>query len=273
MTTLITLDLTALLAELPSRSPDANKGDFGRLLIIGGAPGMSGAPRMAGEAALRAGAGLVKVATHPAHAAVLNVECPELMVTGIEQPEDLLPLIKQSTHIVLGPGLGQDSFGKGLWDITLKADRPMVLDADGLNILAKHPQHRNNWVLTPHAGEAARLLNTDIPTIQQDRPAAIRALHQHYAGVIVLKGHGTLVYAGGDTIYRCDEGNPGMATAGMGDVLSGIIGGLMPQCTSLLNAAQIGVCVHARAGDKAAARGQRGLMATDLLTHIQQLLN
>lgn len=273
MTNIKALDLTELMGYLAPRLPDANKGDFGRLLVVGGGPGMPGAPRMAGEAALRSGAGLVKVATYPEHAATINVECPELMVTGITQPDELIPLLEQATHIVLGPGLGQDDFAYGLWETVLKSDQPMVLDADGLNLLALHPQKRDNWILTPHLGEAARLLGTDIDNIKKDRPEAIRTLHQYFSGVVVLKGHGTLVYAGGDTMYRCDYGNPGMATAGMGDVLSGVIAGLMPQCDSLLEAAQIGICVHAMAGDMAASSGQRGLLATDLFPYIQQLLN
>ncbi len=273
MTDIKALDLTELVGQLAPRLPDANKGDFGRLLVVGGDIGMSGAPRMAGEAALRAGAGLVKVATRPEHAATLNIECPELMVSGIPQPEALLPLLQQATHLVLGPGLGQGDYGYGLWQMALKSDQPMVLDADGLNLLAQHPQKRDNWILTPHLGEAARLLGTDIETIQGDRPEAVRALHRYFSGIIVLKGHGSLIYDGGKTMYRCDYGNPGMATAGMGDVLSGVIAGLMPQCDNLLTAAQIGVCVHAMAGDMAASSGQRGLIATDLLPYIQQLLN
>jgi NAD(P)H-hydrate epimerase len=267
------LELTELLGRIAPRAADANKGDFGRLLVVGGAPGMSGAPRMAGEAALRAGAGLVRIATHPSHAATLNVECPELMVSGIHEPAELSSLLEQATHLVVGPGLGQDDYAYGLWQTALKSEHPMVLDADGLNLLAKHPQKRNNWILTPHLGEAARLLSTDIATIEKDRPDAIRTLHQYYSGIIVLKGHGTLIYDGGKTIYRCDYGNPGMATAGMGDVLSGVLGGLMPQCDSLLLTAQIGVCLHAMAGDIAASQGQRGLLATDLFPYIQQLLN
>lgn len=266
------LSLNELLKNLTIRSPEASKSDFGRILIIGGDVGMSGAVRLAGEAALRAGAGLVKIATHPQHAACLNVDRPELMVRPVFTPEELIPLLEEATHLVLGPGLGQSEWAQALWTQTLACDKPILIDADGLNLLAKSPRTNPHWVLTPHVGEAARLLGTSREAIQADRLSAIRDLQEKYQGIIVLKGHHTLVSNGGEQIYECEEGNPGMATAGMGDVLSGIIAGLMPQCRSQLDAACLGVCLHARAGDLAAAAGERGLIATDLFPYIREVL-
>jgi NAD(P)H-hydrate epimerase len=261
-----------LLKSLPKRSPEANKGAFGRILVIGGEVGMSGAVRMAGEAALRAGAGLVQIATHPQHASTLNVARPELMVKPVFTPEELIPLLQEATHLVLGPGLGRSEWAQALWTQTLACDKPLLLDADALNLLALSPRQSSRWILTPHPGEAARLLNLSVEAVQADRSAAILALHERYHGVIVLKGHHSLVYAGGDTIYQCEQGNPGMATAGMGDVLSGVIAGLMPICETPLQAASLGVCVHALAGDCAARAGERGLIATDLFPYIQEVL-
>lgn len=273
MPTTQVLTLDELKKELKPRDADANKSAFGRVLVIGGDVGMSGAVHMSGEAALRAGAGLVKIATHPQHAANLNVTRPELMVRPVFNPDELTPLLDEASHMVLGPGFGQSDWAVELFETAIKSKKPMVVDADGLNLLAKHPKKNKHWILTPHPGEAGRLLGQTAEKIQANRIEAIKALHAKYAGTIVLKGHHTLITDDGKTIYQCDQGNPGMATAGMGDILSGVIGGLMPQCDSLLHAACLGVCVHAVAGDKAASAGERGLIATDLLPFIQELLD
>lgn len=272
MSEITELNLETLLKALPMRSPIANKADFGRILIIGGDVGMSGAVHLAGEAALRAGAGLVKIATHPQHAATVNVARPELMVEAIQEPQDLTPLLEQATHIILGPGLGQSTWSEGLWDIAINTHKPMVIDADALNLLAKHPRTLEYAILTPHPGEAARLLNISTEEVQANRNESILQLQQTFKGIVILKGHHTLISDGSDTLYMCEQGNPGMATAGMGDVLSGVIGGLLPQTMNLLQAACLGVCVHATAGDFAADSGERGLIASDLFTYIQEIL-
>lgn len=272
MASIHALVLNDLLNNLPERPADANKGLFGRILVIGGEIGMSGAVHMAGEAALRAGAGLVKIATHPQHAACLNVTRPELMVKPVFNAADLTPLLEEATHIVLGPGLGQTAWASELWQRVLNDDKPMLLDADALNLLADSFHQNPHWVLTPHPGEAARLLGCSVEEIQADRPGAVRDLQEKYQGIIVLKGHHTLVCHGGEIIYQCHQGNPGMATAGMGDVLSGVIAGLMPQCHTLLDAVCLGVCIHGKAGDLAAESGERGLIATDLFPYIKEVL-
>lgn len=259
---------------LPPRRRTAHKGDYGRLLVVGGAPGMSGAIRLAAEAALRAGAGLVRVATHADSAQVVTAGRPELMTHAVDGTDALQALIAESTALVVGPGLGQSDWAAALWRAALAADLPLVLDADGLNLLAGAPARHDRWILTPHPGEAARLLGGDTATVQHDRPAAVRELVARYGGVAVLKGAGTLVAGGhGDQIGVCDRGNPGMATAGMGDVLAGVLGGIVAQGADLRAAAEAGVYVHAAAGDAAAAAGERGLIAGDLMAHVRAMVN
>jgi NAD(P)H-hydrate epimerase len=150
---------------------------------------------------------------------------------------------------------------------------PLVVDADGLNLLSQTPKMSDCWVLTPHPGEAARLLNQTSDIIQQDRLSAIKAISQRYGGVCVLKGSGSLVLSANALPLLCDKGNPGMATGGMGDVLSGVIGGLIAQGIPLGDAAKLGVYLHAIAGDLAAKEGERGMIATDLFPYLRRLAN
>lgn len=264
-------------ADLPGwlpgpRTRGAHKGAFGHVLVVGGQPGMSGAARLAAEAAARVGAGLVSVATHPAHAALLNVGRPELMCRGVPTPADLAPLLARASVLAVGPGLGQDDWGRGLLDAALGTGLPCVLDADALNLLAAAPRRRDDWILTPHPGEAGRLLACTTAAVQADRPAAVRALQVRYGGVIVLKGAGTLVHDGRRT-WLVSAGNPGMASGGMGDVLTGAIAGLLAQGQAPAEAAVTGVLVHGLAGDTAAADGERGLLAGDLLDALRRWVN
>jgi len=259
---------------LGPRPRDAHKGHFGHVLLIGGDHGMGGAALLAGRAALRSGAGLVSVATRPAHAAAMFSAQPELMCRGVEQPRDLEPLLERASVIVAGPGLGRTRWGQSLLAAALDSGLPCVLDADALNLLSEHHRRAPRAVLTPHPGEAARLLDTTVPEIEADRPAALRALRSRWGGVVVLKGAGTLVAGAGSVPWLCGAGNPGMASGGMGDVLSGIIGGLAAQVHDLERAACAGVLVHGLAGDDAAASGgERGLVAGDLLHHIRPWVN
>ena len=255
------------------RARSTHKNQCGQVLVVGGNLGMAGAARMAGEAAARSGAGLVSIATRPEHAALINVHQPELMSHGINQKSDLLPLLDKADVVALGPGLGQDDWAHMLFDTVMQSNLPLILDADGLNLLAKQPRERANWVVTPHPGEAARLLNGSTQEIQNDRFYAAEQICQRFGSICVLKGCGTLVCGGEGDMHLCDAGNPGMASGGMGDVLSGIIAGLAAQYRDLLLAAKAGVYVHARAADLAAAGGERGLLATDLLAHIRGLIN
>lgn len=258
---------------MPPRPRHAHKGDMGHVLVIGGDLGFSGAARMAGEAALRIGAGLVTVATRKAHAGLLNLHRPELMCHGVESADELLPLLDKADVLALGPGLGQGAWGKALFDAVLALEKPLVLDADGLNLLAEAPVSKAHWILTPHPGEAGRLLHNSTASVQADRFAAVAALRAQYGGVAVLKGAGSLV-ASAARIGVATTGNPGMASGGMGDVLTGVIAGLLAQGLSSIDAAEQGVYLHGRAADLAAAQaGERGLLATDLFPFLRQLVN
>ncbi len=279
------LDHKSFLALLPKRALDAHKGSSGHVLVIGGNIGFGGAPLMAAQMAARTGAGLVGVATRSANVSAVIARQPELMAVGIESGQMLLPLLEKPTVLVVGPGLGQAAWSEQLLYHTLNEldqGKKLVIDADGLNLLASgklclpasQSTEKTQWVLTPHPGEAARLLGTSIVAVQADRIAAINALHNKYGGTIVLKGAGTLVLTSDKRLFVCDAGNAGMATGGMGDVLSGLIGSLIAQGLSTSDAACLGVVLHAMAGDLAVAEsGMRGLLATDLIPYIRMLLN
>jgi len=265
---------SAMLRDaLPPRARDAHKGDFGHVVLVGGGPGMPGAIRLAGEAALRAGAGRVSIATHPSHAASITIGRAELMCYGIEKPQDLDRLLADASVVALGPGLGRSRWAVDLFEALVDRPAPLVLDADALNLLAERRQRRENWILTPHPGEAARLLGATSAAIQADRRAALEQLAVRYGGNIVLKGAGTLISAGKDPAWLCTAGNPGMAAAGMGDVLTGIIAALWAQGLRQVDAAALGVEIHARAGDAAALAGERGLLASDLCKELRACVN
>jgi NAD(P)H-hydrate epimerase len=259
-------------AALPARTRGANKGRFGHVLIVGGGPGMSGAARLCGEAAMRVGAGLVSVATAPEHAAQLATVMPELMVSAVGSAADLMPLLKRADVVAIGPGLGQSAWARGIWSCAMAGGLPLIVDADALNLLAAHPEKRDDWVLTPHPGEAGRLLEIPTAAVQADRLAAVSALRDRYGGTVVLKGAGSLV-AGPTGVCICLHGNPGMAAAGMGDVLTGVIAGIHGQVRELALAARIGVLVHALAGDQAALHGQRGMIASDVIAELRGCVN
>jgi NAD(P)H-hydrate epimerase len=258
---------------LPRRARSAHKGDFGHVLIVGGGPGMPGAVRLAGEAALRSGAGLVSVATHPSHAALIACTRPELMCHPIDDVRDLSELIEKASVVAFGPGLGQSGWARSLFDALKVVERPSVWDADALNLLSGSPSTGDQRVITPHPGEAARLLASSTRSVQGDRRNALGTLQERYGGVAVLKGANTLVSSRGGVPWLCAAGNPGMATAGMGDVLTGIIAALVAQGLPPEMAAAIGVELHARAGDRAAVHGERGLLATELLAELRGIIN
>lgn len=261
------------VVSLPRRRRDAHKGDYGHVLIIGGDYGFAGAARMASEAAARTGAGLVTLATRPEHAIAVSMAVPEIMARGVDNIRDLEPMLERATVIAIGPGLGQSDWAMALLSRVLDTGQPVVVDADALNLIAGEPSSSERWVLTPHPGEAARLLNTGAGEIQADRFAAVQALQAKYGGVIVLKGSGTLVADSG-RIAVCSAGNPGMATGGMGDILTGMIAALIAQGLESNDAAKLAVCLHAAAADEVATeQGERGMLATDLLPRIRHLLN
>jgi len=258
---------------LPPRPKNAHKGDFGHLLVIGGGPGMPGAIALCAEAGLRCGAGRVSIATHADHHSAIAAARPELMCHAIRSAADIDHLIQKATTLVIGPGLGMDEWGTGLFAAAMQSDLPKILDADALNLLSASDIRRDDWILTPHPGEAARLLKSTAADIQRNRLAALGNLQEQYAGTIVLKGSGSLVSSADATPWLCTGGNPGMAAPGMGDVLAGVIGALLAQGLSAEPAAVVGVEVHARAGDLAAVGGERGLMAGDLMPYLRQAVN
>ena len=272
-----------LRALLPVRARSGHKGRYGHVLVIGGNTGMAGAARLAGEAALRSGAGLVSVATRPANVPAIVAGRPELMCHGIETDSDLDGLLERAAVIALGPGLGQDDWARHLYKRALAAGKPMVLDADALNLLAEAPEKRSDWILTPHPGEASRLLGVPTAQVQAGRLASLASLTATFGGAVVLKGHGTLVAGtrSGALPWLIRAGNPGMATAGMGDVLTGITAAVYAQCMGDAHAADQPVediaaaaaWLHATAGDRAAISGERGLIASDLFAELRACLN
>ena len=268
------LDQKLLHAFILPRKKNVHKGMHGHVLIIGGGLGMPGAVCLAALAALRVGAGMVSIATRPEHAAQVVPLVPEAMIYSIVTVNDLLPLLAKATICVIGPGLGEDKWAQALFDAAIAAQLPLVIDASALRMIAKNPQHDDNWVLTPHPGEAADLLACSSHDIQANRLRAAKRMQQQYGGTVVLKGVGTVINTGEGHAYICTAGNPGMASAGMGDVLSGVIGGLLAQGVPLAAAAQLGVWLHARAGDDAVAvRGTRGLLARDLMPYLRNQIN
>ena len=266
-----------LRAAFPPRPRTAHKGANGRLLLVGGSPGMAGAIRLAAEAALRAGAGLVYVGTHAQSIATVMAGRPEIMCHAVSGPEDLKPLIELADAAVLGPGLGQSSWGQALWSTLIDAALPLVVDADGLNLLAEVPHERDTWIITPHVGEAARLLGLTPDAVQADRLTCVAELAARFGAAAVLKGACSLTAVPGAadsaTVHVCDRGNPGMATAGTGDMLAGIVGALLARSVEPALAARAGVLLHALAGDDAAADGERGMIATDMLPFIRRWAN
>jgi hydroxyethylthiazole kinase-like uncharacterized protein yjeF len=272
------LSLPHLFPLLKPRAADAHKGDFGHVMVIGGDTGFGGAALMAAEAAARSGAGLVSIATRPEHIPAILARRPEIMACGVVSGQELEPLLARPTLLVVGPGLGRSPWSEQMLQQAVKSGLPLVLDADALNILAEgrvvpKPAGQGRWLLTPHPAEAARLLGTTTAEVQANRFAAVTALQEKYQASVILKGAGSLVASPGNCTGIVTDGNPGMASGGMGDVLSGILGGLLAQGMAMADAARLGAVLHAVAADLAAAEfGQRSLLATDLLPYLCQLL-
>jgi len=269
------IDWSKQAGVLTPRSRSAHKGHFGHVLVIGGNHGFGGAARLAAEAALRVGSGLVSLATRSRHVAAVLAARPEIMVHAVNGPQALRPLLRQATVIAIGPGLGQDDWARGLWAAAFDARRPLVVDADALRLLATEPTRREDWVLTPHPGEAASLLGLSNAEVNAQRPEAVHRLRGQYGGSVVLKGAGSIIASGGSAPPSvCSDGNPGMASGGMGDVLTGVIAGLLAQGLELRDAVECGVCLHAAAADIAAAEGgERGLLGGDVIAQLRALVN
>lgn len=251
-------------ALLPTRTAASYKTQHGHVFVVGGDTGIFGAAVLAGQGAARAGAGLISVYTQPEQGPYVTMAQPELMLVRDNW--------QQADVLVVGPGLGQAEFGQSAWQHCLTMHKPMVVDADGLNLLAAKPLQRDNWILTPHPGEAGRLLGVAAAQIEVDRFAAVRKLQQAYGGVIILKGAGSVICGPDGHVHVLDVGNAGMASGGMGDVLAGVCGAMLAQGLDVLEAAKLGAWLHSKAADLAAKDGQRGMLASDLLPYIRRLL-
>ena len=265
-----------LVERLNPRLRNSHKGSFGHVLAVGGIEGMSGAIRLCGEAALRSGAGRVTLATDPVHAELVNLGRPELMVKAVDGDAELQSLLSGDHVLAVGPGLGGTAWSESLLMTCIGSQAALVVDADGLNLLAEKSLEnvisRENWVLTPHPAEAARLLNCKISEVQQDRVLAAITIARRFTASVVLKGCGTVVASPSGSYVICQRGNPGMATAGSGDVLTGIIAALLGQGLSCLDAAKTGVLAHAMAGDLAAEKiGEMALMAGDIIDNLARV--
>tara|TARA_Y100000766_G_scaffold283498_1_gene299255 strand:- start:298 stop:1749 length:1452 start_codon:yes stop_codon:yes gene_type:complete len=255
------------------RKPSTHKGACGHVVVIGGSIGMTGAAVLSAMAALRVGAGKVTIATHPEHAGWLNLNYPEIMTVALHSTECLDEVCAQADIMVLGPGLGKTQWAKQLFLASMNKSLPKVLDADALNWMAELGVEKNEMhILTPHPAEAARLLKRTTRELQNNRFAAIGELVNSSGSTIVLKGCGSLIASPNLKSHICTQGNPGMATAGMGDVLSGTIAGLWGQGMTPEKAAVLGTCLHAKAGDMAALNGERGMIASDLMPFMRALL-
>lgn len=271
-------DLQALGRGLPTRRGNSHKGDYGHVLVIGGDHGFGGAPLLTSEAAARSGAGLISCATRSVHISALLSRCPVVMAQAVESGMELLPCLSRATVLAVGPGLGQSSWSELLFQQVWQSALPTVFDADALNLLA-----RTGWqtsfatrevVLTPHPGEAARLLGCSIAKVQADRFAAAKELAQRYQAVVVLKGQGSIVANVDGALALCGDGNPGMSSGGMGDVLTGVVASFLAQGVPAWQAACLAVCAHAKAADILAEKqGMRGILASDLGTALQELIH
>lgn len=263
-------------AWLRPRRRDVHKGAFGRVLCIGGDHGGGGAIALCADAALRSGAGLVEAVTREAHIGAMLARRPEIMVRAVDRADDLAAPLGRADVVAMGPGLGQALWGRVLLKAALGAGKPSVIDADALNLLAarEFDAALEDAVLTPHPGEAARLLSTTIDEVQADRFLAARVLAVNFDAVVLLKGAGTIIAAPGRTPRVIGAGNPGMAVGGMGDLLTGVIAALRAQGLEAFDAASCGALMHAVAGDAAAhSGGERGLLPSDLLPHLRRIAN
>ncbi|MXP56376.1 NAD(P)H-hydrate dehydratase [Pantoea sp. Mhis] len=272
-TPIIRYDANNLKYWLKTPKSTQYKGDNGRLLVIGGDIGMGGAIRITAEAALRSGVGIVQVLTHKNNVGAIVAARPELMVNALNK-EVLQKALEWADVIAIGPGLGKRNWGKDALNIVQSIKKPMVWDADALNLLAINQNYNINRIITPHLGEASRLLGIKIIEIEHDPLSALQSLLKQYGGIVVLKGAGTLIGSITGEIAVADVGNEGMASAGMGDALTGIIASLVAQHFTLLESAYAGCIIHGAAADEVAClRGKRGMLATDIIKLIWKVIN
>ena len=262
------------LTDLPARPADSNKGTFGRLLVIAGSKGMSGAAYLSALAAYRMGAGLVKILTAPENRVILQTLLPEAIVDELEFLEDFRRKIKENCEwadaIVAGPGLGQGEDAETVTEAVLSAAQvPVVLDADGLNAVSRKGQLKEYFadkvIVTPHMGEMARLTQKTIQELKADRIRAAKEYAAETGAVCVLKDASTVIAVPECRVYMNPSGCSAMAKAGSGDVLAGVIGGLLVQNMTRMDAAAYGVYIHGLAGERAAEKlGEHALLAREM---------
>ena len=262
------LDEQVLAGLTKKREPTIHKYQLGHVLLIGGNAGYGGAIILATKAASYSGVGLVSVYTHADHKEPLLTHCPECMIH--DHHSDLQDLIAKATAIVIGPGLGRDAWAKKALTAVLESSKPVVCDADALTLIAQDPTFKLHpeMILTPHEGEAVRLH----PKQESDRETLLKKLYHKTQATVVLKGNLTLITDDGETVYLCPLGNPGLATAGTGDVLAGIIGGFLAQTQSRISAATAGVYLHALCGDMCRDMySERSMTALDLVETLKKV--
>ena len=273
------MSLERLVEFIPDADSSVHKYQRGHCMTIGGDLGTGGASLLAAQASLKIGSGLSSLATRPDHVSACLVRQPEIMACGVVSGQELEPLLDKPSVLVIGPGLGRSSWSEQMLQKAMASNLPMVADADALNIIAEGRVATDfsdrTWIITPHSGEAARLLGVSSAEVESDRFSAVLRLQEKYNATVILKGPGTIVSSPLKGPVRiCPYGNSGMATAGMGDILSGILGGLVAQGMDLQLASELGVCLHSFAADQAAQfNGRRGLVATEVFDYLRELLN
>jgi len=277
-----TLSTNKSLKKITNRESNSHKGDFGHLLIVGGNLGYGGAAILASKAAAHSGCGLVSLATRKEHISASLLSCPEVMANAVNSGQDLDALVKLPDSIVIGPGLGKDAWAEQMLQVCLreanKRKLNLVIDADGLNLISKLKIKlpKNNLVITPHPGEAARLLKKEIKAVQENRFESIRLLQKKFNCVSILKGSGTLICYKDSSVQKtkvCEYGNPGMARGGMGDVLSGIIGSFLAQGLNTKEATCLAVNLHSMSADLCSLeKGELGMMPSHLIENLQIFL-
>ena len=271
---------TKTLMKKLSRNPDSHKGDYGHLLVIAGNLGFGGAALLSSKAAMKSGAGLVSLATRSDHLQAALSFCPEVMTKKVDTGQTLENYLNLPSVVCLGPGLGKDYWSEQMIfksiENACKRNIPMLIDADGLNLLPKFFKKLKlpkKIILTPHLGEAATLLNTSVEAIKKNKVSAAKRISKKFNAVVVLKSQQTLICKG-ENICICDRANPGMATAGMGDVLSGIISSLVAQKLNLFDASCLGVELHSLAGEAYAKKfNQLSLMPTDIIDFLPSIFD
>lgn len=268
------VDWQTLRSSIPRRPRVAHKGQFGHVLVVAGDRGFGGAGILAAEAAARSGAGLVTLATRPEYVVPALSRCPSVMVQGVIHGSELPPLMAAADVIVCGPGIGQGAWGQQMLQQVLASGKPQVLDADALNLMAARvAQPVDHQILTPHPGEAARLLDCKVGDIEIDRIRAAEQIQRLFGGVALLKGAGTVVASGSGVADVISGSNPGMATGGMGDVLSGILGSFLAQLGDGRLSASVAAALHLAAANRASeTRGYASLLPMDVIEALPALL-